>query len=237
MAPDIQTIFFDADGTLRTVVDDPLSAPYADQGLMRLIQTRESHEALFSRLEERWSAYQRQAEETGLELSEAELWARRMLPEYEPNMVCANAPRLGALWREHSGRRGPRPGAAALVKELSGRGYRLGIVSDTASEMEIPDWLVSDGIAQCFHTTLLSCKIRLRKPDPEVFRLAARCAGTPPAACAYVGDRPRDLDGAGEAGFGIRVLLGAPGSWDGGPSVPSLEDLSALFPGMDQART
>lgn len=50
--------------------------------------------------------------------------------------------------------------------------------------------MAADGVAQCFKTTILSSKVRLRKPDPDIYHLACRCIGTPEANCAYVGDNP-----------------------------------------------
>ena len=58
-----------------------------------------------------------------------ELWTQYMLPEYDPNMIFANAPKLTRLWRDHDGRRVARPDAVATIKELHRRGYTP--VSDT----------------------------------------------------------------------------------------------------------
>lgn len=59
---------------------------------MELIGTTESHDALFAKLEERWKAYRKQSKTTLLDASEGELWTQYMLPEYDPNMIFANAP-------------------------------------------------------------------------------------------------------------------------------------------------
>ena len=72
--------------------------------------------------------------------------------------------RLTRLWRDHDGRRVARPDAVATLKELCARGYTLGIIANTVTETEIPDWMAADGVAQCFKTTILSSKVRLRKP-------------------------------------------------------------------------
>ena len=61
----------------------------------------ESHDALFAKLEERWKAYRKQSKTTLLDASEGELWTQYMLPEYDPNMIFANAPKLTRLWRDH----------------------------------------------------------------------------------------------------------------------------------------
>ena len=211
MTPDIKTIFFDVGNTLRIVLKEQDFIDKAEAGLMELIHTTETHDELFAKLEERWKKYRKMSKETLLDASEGELWTQYMLPEYEPNMVFANAARLTRLWRDHDGRRVARPDAVATIKELCARGYMLGIIANTVTETEIPDWMAADGVAQCFKTTILSSKVRIRKPNPEIYHLACRCIGTPEANCAYVGDNPvRDVEGTQAAGFGMMIRIDEP---------------------------
>ena len=134
-----------------------------------------------------------------------------MLREYAANMIFANAAKLARLWRDHDGRRVARADAVDTIKELCARGYTLGIIANTVTETEIPDWMAADGVAQCFKTTILSSKVRLRKPNPEIYHLACRCIGTPEANCAYVGDNPvRDVEGTQAAGFGMMIRIDEP---------------------------
>ena len=126
MTAPIQTIFFDVGNTLRIVLPDQEFIDRAEAGLMELIGTTESHDALFAKLEERWKAYRKQSKATLLDASEGELWTQYMLPEYEPNMIFANAPKLTRLWRDHDGRRVARPDAVATIKELCRRGLHPG---------------------------------------------------------------------------------------------------------------
>lgn len=211
MVPDIQTIFFDVGNTLRIVVKDQAFIDKAEADLMELIHTTESHDALFAKLEECWKAYRKMSKTTLLDASEGELWTQYMLPDYEPNMIFANAPRLTRLWRDHDGRRVARPDAVATLRELKKRGYTLGIIANTVTETEIPDWMAADKVADCFKVTILSSKVRLRKPDPAIYHLACRCIGTPEANCAYVGDNPvRDVEGTQAAGFGMMIRIDEP---------------------------
>ncbi len=211
MTPDIKTIFFDVGNTLRIVLKEQDFIDKAEAGLMELIHTPETHDELFAKLEERWKKYRKMSKETLLDASEGELWTQYMLPEYEPNMVFANAAKLTRLWRDHDGRRVAREDAVATIKELCARGYTLGIIANTVTETEIPAWMAADGVAQCFKTTILSSKVRLRKPNPEIYHLACRCIGTPEANCAYVGDNPvRDVEGTQAAGFGMMIRIDEP---------------------------
>ncbi|MBQ9346768.1 MAG: HAD hydrolase-like protein, partial [Oscillibacter sp.] len=132
--------------------------------------------------------------------------------EYEPNMVCAVSASLTRLWLSREGRRAIQPGTADVLRTLNRRGYSLCILENTPAEDELNAWLVTEGLASCFRTVLLSSKIRLRKPDPAAYRLAARCADASVRECAFVGG-PMDLTGAAAASFGLAVLL------DSGESV------------------
>ena len=241
MTPDIQTIFFDVGNTLRIVVPDQEFVDKAEADLMELIQTKESHDELFEKLEARWKVYRKLSKETLLDVSEGELWTQFMLPDYEPNMVYANAPKLTRLWRDHDGRRVARPDAVSTLKELQARGYTLGIIANTVTETEIPDWMAADGVAQCFKTTILFSKVRLRKPNPDIYHLACRCIGTPEANCAYVGDNPvRDVEGTQAAGFGMMIRIDEPDTLNkekatGKEFIPDhvitkLSDLLDIFP-------
>ena len=124
------------------------------------------------------------------------------------------------------------------IKELHRRGYKLGIIANTITEAEITDWMIEEGISHCFTTTILSSKVRLRKPDPAIYHLACRCCDTPEANCAYIGDNPdRDVEGTRAAGFGCMILIDDPkkGRTENMQAacdclIENLSDLLDLFP-------
>jgi FMN phosphatase YigB (HAD superfamily) len=94
------------------------------------------------------------------------------------------------------------------VLELARRGYKLGIIANTITETEIPDWLEHDQLTPYFNAVVLSSKIRYRKPGPEIYWEGARRIGIDPCHCAYVGDNPlRDVVGTRKAGFGMIIIL------------------------------
>jgi HAD superfamily hydrolase (TIGR01549 family) len=241
MTPDIQTIFFDVGNTLRIVLPDQPFIQAAEADLMKLTETTESHDAFFAKLEERWNYYRKLSKKTLLDCSEMELWTQYLLPDYDPNLIGAHAARLTRLWRDHDGRRVARADAVDTLHELKRRGYTLGIIANTVTETEIPDWMVTDKVVDCFKVTILSSKVRLRKPDPEIYHLACRCIGTPEANCAYVGDNPvRDVQGTQAAGFGMMIRIDEPDTLSkekatGKEYIPDrvivhLADLLEIFP-------
>src|SRR5512143_3980080 len=143
---DIQAIFLDVGNTLRVVVKDELFAAQARQQLMALVGTREPEETFFAQLDARWRAYRNWSFENLTEASEKELWTRFMLPDFPPETIGPLAGKLTRLWRDKDGRRVPRPDVKSTVLELSRRGYTLGIIANTITETEIPDWLDTEGL-------------------------------------------------------------------------------------------
>lgn len=206
------TIFFDIGNTLRIVLrDDKEFIANAKKELMRLVETTEDEETFFAKLDKNWKAFRKREKDTLLDVSEMELWSQFMLPDYPKELICRHATRLTRLWRDHDGRRVARPDVKETLFELSRRGYTLGIIANTITETEIPDWMVEDGVAHLFKTVLLSSKVRLRKPDPAIYLLAARCAEKKPEQCAYVGDNPiRDVQGTREAGYSLMIRIDEP---------------------------
>ena len=207
----VDTIFFDVGNTLRIVLPDKEFIANAEKELMELVQTNEEHDAFFAKLEERWKKYRKMAKTTLLDAGEMELWRDNLLPDYDPELVSANAGRLTRLWRDHDGRRVPRPDVKDTLIELDRRGYTMGIIANTITETEIPDWMFQDKVARFFKTVILSSKVRLRKPDPAIYHLACRAIGKAPENCAYVGDNPiRDVQGTRDAGFALMIRIDEP---------------------------
>ncbi len=218
MNRDIEAIFLDVGNTLRIVEKDKAFQAQARQQLATLVGAQEPVEALFERLGERWKTYRKWSFENLTEACEQELWTRFMLPDYPFEQIAPLAGRLTRLWRDKDGRRVPRRDVKTTVVELSHRGYCLGIIANTITETEIPDWMQADGLTQYFSAVVLSSKVRYRKPGPEIYWEATRCTGIPAERSAYVGDNPeRDVAGAHKAGFGMVIILLEPEEMEKGP--------------------
>ena len=209
--PGIEAIFLDVGNTLRIVLDDPPFRAQAKADLMTLVGAQEPEEVFFERLDARWNAYRKASKKSLIEASERELWTVHLLPDYPPERIGPLAGKLTRLWRDHDGRRVPRPDVKETVIELDRRGYRLGIIANTITETEIPDWMAADGLTDYFKAVVLSSKVGYRKPNPEIYWEAARRIGVEPARCAYVGDNPvRDVEGTRLAGFGMMIIFYEP---------------------------
>lgn len=240
MNPDIEAIFLDVGNTLRIVLEEPDFQQNAMQELMRLVGTLESQEAFFEKLETRWKAYRKASKASLLESPEEILWTKHLLSDYPAEKIAPLHGRLTRLWRDRDGRRVPRHDAKETIIELHRRGYLLGIIANTITETEIPDWMEADGVTQYFKTVILSSKVGIRKPDPEIYWMAARQIGVEPAKCAYLGDNPvRDVEGTRAAGFGMMILFDEPATLAKEPptgehtpdyTIKEIRELLDIFP-------
>ena len=151
----LHAIFLDVGNTLRVVIKDPEFMKQANTDLMDLIGTQQPEAAFFEEMDTRWRAYRKQAKELLVEVSEKELWTKWLLPDYPAEIVAPLSGKLTRLWRDHGGRRIPRPDVRTTIPELHRRGYDLGIIANTITEREIPDWIESDGLTDCFQAVVL----------------------------------------------------------------------------------
>lgn len=211
MTPDIEAIFLDVGNTLRIVVEDAEFQAQASQQLIELSGLQVPEDEFFPLLETRWKAYRKWSFEHETEASEFELWTRFMLPDCPAERIGPLAGKLTRLWRDHDGRRIPRPDVTRTIVELSRRGYVLGIIANTITETEIPDWIEEDGLTPYFKTVVLSSKVHFRKPGSEIYLEATKQAGVDPAKSVYVGDNPiRDVEGSRKAGFAMTIIISDP---------------------------
>jgi putative hydrolase of the HAD superfamily len=241
MQYDIQAIFIDVGNTLRVLVKDEPYQAQAKQQIATLVGVQESPEIFCELLDQRYKVYRKWAFETLLEASEKDLWTRWLLPDRPAEQIAPLVGDLTFLYRQTMGHRFAVPDAKKVAVELTQRGYRLGIISNTITEREIPEWLVEDDLSQYFPTVVLSSLFGRRKPGPEIFWEAARRAGVTPAQSVYVADNPtRDVPGSRRAGFGMVILMLDPeematkdltGEHEPDMVIHTLSELLDIFPG------
>lgn len=157
--------------------------------------------------------YRKWCKKSLVELTEEDLWARFMYPDHpEPDFVKKHAIKLNQYWRNSKGKKRLLPNAVETIRTLAERGYKLCIISNTTSSVEVPILLEENGISHLFTSVILSTVVGRRKPHPSLFLDATRELGIHPEECAYIGDRPsRDVVGARESGFAAVVIIQAPG--------------------------
>ncbi|MEU8782758.1 HAD family phosphatase [Streptomyces sp. NPDC048637] len=125
-------------------------------------------------------------------------WGRRLTAELAPAWV----PRIdlgdfGDHWYAD------RPLNRPLYEMLTGlrrRGFRLGMLTNSVREWEvhraamIPDQTVFDRVIKSHETGL-------RKPDPEIYRLAEEAFGVAPRECLLIDDTGINCSAAADSGW------------------------------------
>lgn len=240
MSHEIEAIFIDVGNTLRILVKDEPYQARARERIAALVGAQGSPDAFCDMLDARYKVYRKWAFETLTEAPERELWTRWMLPECSPQEIGPLAGELTYLYRQTMGHRHAVPDAQQVAVELTRRGYKLGIISNTITEREIPEWLEEDGLSQYFTTVVLSSLFGRRKPGIEIYLEAARRAGVAPAQAAYVADNPsRDVPGCRRAGFGMVIMMIDPavlpdkdltGEYEPDMVIHTLSELLNIFP-------
>jgi putative hydrolase of the HAD superfamily len=241
MKNNIEAIFLDVGNTLRIVIKDKEFMARAKQQIVDLTGAQMSSDAFNELLESRYQVLRKRAKEQLIEASEKEMWTQWMLPDFPVEKIAPLSGKLTRLWRDCDGMRVPREDVKDTVIELSRRGYLLGIIANTITETEIPDYLEFEGLTGYFKTVILSSKLGIRKPNPEIYWEAARQIGAEPAKCVYVGDNPvRDVEGTRMAGYGMMILMLEPDTLAKEPpteevkpdyTIRAIKELLDIFPG------
>jgi putative hydrolase of the HAD superfamily len=237
---DIKAIFLDVGNTLRIVIPDEEFIVQSKQQLVELTGSKLPPAEFHQLLTERYKVLRKRAKEKLIEATEKEMWTQWMLPDFPTEKIAPLSSKLTRLWRDCDGRRVARPDVREVVVELCQRGYLLGMIANTITETEIPDWLEADGLTRYFKTVVLSSKLGIRKPNPEIYWEAARRIGVEPDHCVYVGDNPlRDEEGTRAAGYGMFILFYEPATQAKEPSdvdikpdytIHEMKDLLDIFP-------
>jgi putative hydrolase of the HAD superfamily len=93
-----------------------------------------------------------------------------------------------------------QPAMSALVRRANERGIRTALLSNSWGNTYPRDtW---DGM---FDDVVISGEVGLRKPEPEIFQLAAGRLRLEPAECVFVDDLQLNVDGA--AAVGMTAIL------------------------------
>jgi putative hydrolase of the HAD superfamily len=241
--PLVEAILFDVNGTLRV---REAHEPTQRAAFARLQELIGRNDVDWDELSRRQKAYGDWAQASLIQLSEAKIWSRWMLPEYSRETIEPVAAELTLAWSERKGRTVPIPGAAEMLVGLRQSGYRLGIISNTMSTLDIPRFLETFGWEKYFDVVILSSDLKIRKPSPVPFQEAALRMNLPTSRCAYLGNRiSKDIVGCKQAGFALGLIIEPPS----GPRtdehdqtanpdivIHHLSELMDIFAGLDNQR-
>ena len=223
MSATYEWIFFDYGGTL-TVYDDPTEVPGipADTDGQALTDWFAAMDyKIAATASELQQVFQRAVDADEGEANQVD-WAwnetfyvHRMRRIYEQLRIPPphTDQEMSAAWHfcfwqifKRTGKRACE-GVIGTLTELGKRGYRLGVLSNNNGY--VADTLAYNQTLSFFEIVLDSAREGREKPDPEIFRIAARRAGVPCERIFYVGDSyPCDVIGATNAGMGVAWLGG-----------------------------
>jgi len=101
----------------------------------------------------------------------------------------------------------------STLEHLRQAGYRLGMISNASDNEDVQTLVDKAGVRDFFDFILVSAAVGVRKPNPEIFRLALDHWGIHPTRAAMVGDLlGADILGANRAGlFSIWITRHADG--------------------------
>ncbi len=211
MNPPIKAICFDVGGTLRVTQEETNRNLDNIKQIQVLINENGDPQALVDVLTQREMGYRIWSRKSMIELTEADLWSKFMLPDKPEGFIRNNGVKLNQLWRE-SRSKIILPDAVSTLRTLSSRGYILAIISNTTSSVEVPKLLADNDITDLFSAIILSTIHGKRKPHPSLFLDCAKELGVQPKECAYVGDIiSRDVVGGRQAGFAEITIINSNG--------------------------
>jgi beta-phosphoglucomutase-like phosphatase (HAD superfamily) len=92
------------------------------------------------------------------------------------------------------------PGVEALLRDAQALGLGRAVASSSSCAW-VDGWLRRHGIRGLLDVVVARDDVRMVKPDPELFLLAASRLGRPPAACVVFEDSPNGMRAALAAGM------------------------------------
>jgi len=105
---------------------------------------------------------------------------------------------------------GPRTEVIDLTRRARAKGVRVAALSNswgTGGHDPYAGW----GLDQMFDAVVISDRVGLRKPSPEIYELTAAKIGLSPGECLFVDDTEHNLPAARDLGMGTLFFTAADG--------------------------
>ena len=214
----IKAVLFDLGGTLHTnSLPEGRDVWFAARLLNRLsdygIILPATPEEIARSLPVNSEIYKHESEQTLRELPSAVIWNDYYLREYRigRDKLEPIAEELSFLYDYERPCVMRRPYLKETMAELRGMGLRLGVISNIISRSVVPHFLAEYDIAQDMDCVITSAETGIRKPSPDIFRIAEHALGLKPEELAYVGDTiSRDVRGTRNAQWRLMIQISFP---------------------------
>lgn len=96
-------------------------------------------------------------------------------------------------------------GAYYLLKNLKDYGFKIGLISNVYTDIEVIDVLKKYGLYYFLDSITLSCVVGFRKPRPEIFRFALNSLSAEPSTSIMIGD-DYNTDVIGALNLGMKAI-------------------------------
>ena len=211
----IDTVLFDMGGTLEDIFIDDASKKASAEGVLRILAAH-GHPlsldipAAIQAFADGWDRYAAYRGPTNRELKPEEIWGNYVLTELglDFDTVKPFSEELAHMWEVTHYHRALRPKVKEMLEGLKGLGMKLGVISNTAALYQVFRTLEEYGIRDYFQDVTLSSVTGMRKPAPDIFRVALCQLQSAPEECVYVGDTvSRDIIGSKRAGFAKAIQI------------------------------
>lgn len=211
----INTVMFDMGGTLEELESNQKTAEnvlfhiyekLAEKG----VSIKDTQEHFWNKIIDGRTKYKTYSKECKRELKPEQIWSDWILKDLniEPNIIYEIAEELAHMWEVTYFERKLRKGAKEMLRYLKQEGYKLSIISNTASLYQVFKSLEHYGIREYFEDVTLSSITGYRKPHPEIYKIAMHQVKSKPEECIFVGDRiSKDILGAKNAKLGASIQL------------------------------
>ena len=122
----------------------------------------------------------------------------------------------------------PLPGAVPFIHDCRARGLKIAVAT-SADRVKLVGNLQQIGVpAETFDAVVTGDDVERKKPDPQIFLLAASRLNLPPARCLVIEDAPNGIRAGKAAGS---RCLGITTTFD----IPTLREAGADFTAADLA--
>lgn len=211
----LDTVLFDMGGTLEDISYDEVTARKVTLRLMEMLRAKglesdDTPDTFWEKVNRGVQSYKAWSQSVNLELKPEEIWPDFYLREFsfDRETIVGMAEELASMWEVTYFNRKLRPGVIEMLDALKTRGYKLGIISNTAALYSVFHVLEEYGIRDYFQDVTLSSVTGYRKPHEGIFRISLYEMRSLPENSVYVGDTmSRDIIGSKRAGFAVSVQI------------------------------
>ncbi|MGL6197984.1 MAG: HAD family hydrolase [Lachnospiraceae bacterium] len=211
----INTVLFDMGGTLEDIEYNKNTTIAVTKSLIHHLHQSDAcinceENDFWNRLNAGVMRYKAWSEKNELEKKPEEIWNDYYLADFsfDRDKIALIAEDLAQIWEVTYYNRTLRPDVKQALDRLKHQGYKLGIISNTASLYSVFNLLERYQIRDYFDDVTLSSVTGYRKPHRSIFQIALRQMQSLPKECVYVGDTlSRDVIGAKRLSFGAAVQI------------------------------